>query len=104
LCHLGPNGTWIYYSDTNHTIEIDVSEVAAMADDSSKRAHMDKDWHQTHCLFYWLKLHRTRTTGKMIEPRSDTEAHIRHCGMVFRKPGYGTISGVALDTNEALEE
>jgi hypothetical protein len=81
-----------------------VSEVAAMADDSSKRAHMDKDWHQTHCLFYWLKLHRTRTTGKMIEPRSDTEVHIRHCGMVFRKPGYGTISGVALDTNEALEE
>ena len=103
-CFPGPNGTWIYYADTEHTIELDVSEVAAMGDDPSLRAHMDKDWHQIHCFYYWLKLHRTRKNGKIIEPRSDTEGHIRHCGMVFREPGYGTISGVALNTNEAVAE
>ena len=100
----GPNGTWIYFANTEHTVELDVKEVSAFGDDPSKRAHMDKDWHQTHCFYYWLKLHRTRANGKIIEPRSDTEAHIRHCGMVFREPGYGTISGVALNTNEAVEE
>lgn len=100
----GPGGTWLYYADTAHTIEVNVAEVAAMGNDPSKRVHMDKDWHQTHCFFYWLKLHRSRFNGKIVEPRSDTEGHIRHCGMVFREPGYGTISGVALDTNEAVHE
>lgn len=100
----GPGGSWVYYADTAHTIEVDVSEVAAMGDDPSKRVHMDNDWHQIHCIYYWLKLHRSRSNGKIVEPRSDTEGHIRHCGMVFQGPPFGTISGVALDTNEAARE
>ncbi|KAH6680458.1 hypothetical protein B0J14DRAFT_695843 [Halenospora varia] len=100
----GPNGTWIYWADTDHTIEMNVETVAAMGDDPSARAHMGTTWHRVHCVFYWRKLFRTKFNGKIIEPRSDTEDHIKHCGMVFQEPGYGTISGVALNTNEVVAE
>ena len=100
----GPNGTWVYYADTEHTIEVDVATVAAMGDDPSARVHMGKTWHMIHCIFYWRKQFRTRFNGKIVEPRSDTADHIKHCGMVFQEPGYGTISGVALNTNEMVAE
>jgi hypothetical protein len=100
----GPNGTWLYFADTEHKTLVDVSRVAAMGDDPSARVHMDKTWHRVHCVYYWLKLFRTRENGKIIEPRSDTEGHIRHCGKVFADSGYGTISGVALNTNELVVE
>jgi hypothetical protein len=100
----GPNGTWLYFANTEHTIEVDVATVAAMGDDPSARAHMGKTWHMVHCLFYWRKQFRARFNGKIVEPRSDTEVHIKHCGMVFQDPGYGTISGVALNTNEEVVE
>jgi hypothetical protein len=100
----GPNGNWVYYADTLHTIEVDVSVVAAMGDNTSARVHMDENWHILHCIFYWRKQFRTKANGKMIEPRSDSERHIKHCGIVFQKPSYGTISGVALNTNGVLEE
>lgn len=100
----GPNGTWLYYADTDHTIEVDFETVAAMGDDPTARVHMGKTWHMIHCIFYWRKQYRTRLNGKIVEPRSDSEAHIKHCGMVFQEPGYGTISGVALNTNEMVAE
>jgi hypothetical protein len=100
----GPNGTWLYFADTEHTELVDAAAVAAMGDDPSARVHMDKTWHRVHCVYYWRKLFRTRFNGKIIEPRSDTEGHVKHCGMVFEKPGYGTISGVALNTNEQVAE
>ena len=100
----GPNGTWVYYADTEHTIEVDVETVASMGNDPTARVHMDKTWHTIHCIFYWRKQFRTRLNGKIVEPRSDSEAHIKHCGMVLQEPGYGTISGVALNTDEIEEE
>lgn len=96
----GPNGTWVYYADTKHTVVVDRETVAAMGDDLTMRVHMNERWHAVHCVYYWMKLYRTRFTGKIVEPRSDTEGHIKHCGMVMADPGYGTISGVALNTNE----
>ncbi|KAH8811323.1 hypothetical protein F5884DRAFT_854680 [Xylogone sp. PMI_703] len=96
----GPNGTWVYYADARHTIEVDPNEVAAMGDNSSARVHMNEHWHTIHCIFYWRKQFRTKLTGKIVEPRSDTEHHIKHCGEILQKPGYGTVSGVALNTNE----
>ncbi|KAE9970820.1 hypothetical protein BLS_004743 [Venturia inaequalis] len=100
----GPNGEWIYYADKLHTEEIDVAVVAAMGNDPSARVHMGKDWHMVHCVYYWRKQFRTRTNGKIVEPRSDTEDHIKHCGMVILEASYGTVSGVALNTNEAVDE
>lgn len=100
----GPNGTWIYYADTRHTEVVDVAAVAAMGDNSSARVHMSKDWHMIHCLYYWRKKFRMRDTGKIVEPRSDNEGHINHCIMVILGSSYGTISGVALNTNEIVVE
>jgi len=95
----GPNGTWLYYADTHHTIEVSLEEIALMADDPESRFHMSAQWHRIHCIFYWRKEHRFRFNGKMVEPRSDTEEHIHHCGQIFLGKGYGTISGVVLNTD-----
>lgn len=95
----GPNGTWIYYSDTRHTKEVDPEEVPAMGDKPDALVHMNRDWHTIHCIFYWRKQFRTRLNGKIVEPRSDSEHHIKHCGEIILGTSNGTVSGVALNTN-----
>ncbi|KAI0159056.1 hypothetical protein BJ166DRAFT_529259 [Pestalotiopsis sp. NC0098] len=86
----GPNGTWLYFKDTHHTIPISVEEIQWLGDTPDERFHMDYSWHEVHCLFYWRKEHRFRLNGKTLDPRSDTEEHIKHCGMVWaRKATYG---------------
>ncbi|KXH48796.1 hypothetical protein CSIM01_13682 [Colletotrichum simmondsii] len=84
----GPNGEWMYWADTAHTQEISVQEIAKMADNQAElRFHMSGHWHVLHCIFYWRKEHRARFNGKMVEPRSDNEKHIKHCGKIFLDPG-----------------
>ena len=95
----GPNGSWIYWADSNHTQEVSLEEVAAMADDPSARFHMSYDWHVTHCIFYWRKQYRSRFNGNIVEPRDDNEEHILHCGKVITNEVWGTVAGVALNTN-----
>lgn len=95
----GPDGTWIYYADRERTIQIDSDEVAALADHPEALVHMSVQWHTIHCIFYWRKQFRTRFNGKIVEPRSDSEHHIKHCGEIFLSGGSGTKSGVALNTN-----
>ncbi|KAK1710292.1 uncharacterized protein BDZ83DRAFT_540702, partial [Colletotrichum acutatum] len=95
----GPDGQWTYWADTAHTQEISVEEIAKMADNQEElRFHMSGHWHVLHCIFYWRKEYRARFNGKMVEPRSDNEKHIKHCGKIFLDPGYGTVAGVALNT------
>jgi len=91
---------WIYYADTRHTIQLSLEEIALMADDPEARFHMSAHWHKIHCIFYWRKEHRFRFNEKMVEPRSDSEEHIHHCGEIFLGKGYGTISGVVLNTDQ----
>lgn len=95
----GPNGTWLYYADRERTLPMDASDVAALADQPTALVHMSVQWHTLHCIFYWRKQFRARFNGKIVEPRSDTEHHIKHCGEIFLSPGSGTKSGVALVTN-----
>ena len=95
----GSNGTWIYYADRERTIQIDPNEVAGLGDRPEALVHMSVQWHTIHCIFYWRKQFRTRSNGKIVEPRSDSEHHIKHCGQIFLSPGSGTKSGVALNTN-----
>ena len=95
----GPNGRWIYWADSNHTQEVNLEEIAAMADDPSARFHMSYDWHVTHCIFYWRKQYRSRFNGKTVEPRDDSEEHILHCGKVIASKSWGTVAGVALNTD-----
>lgn len=65
----------------------------------SQRFHMSYDWHVVHCVYYWIKQYHTRTNGKIVEPRSDSEGHIRHCGNVIRNKVWGTVAGVVLNTD-----
>lgn len=95
----GPNGTWQYWSDTKHSQLMSLEEVAALADQPGGRFHMDNQWHVIHCIFYWMKEHRARFNGKMVEPRSDNEQHIKHCGHIFTHGAYGSIAGVPLNTD-----
>ncbi|CAI7574188.1 unnamed protein product [Penicillium glandicola] len=88
----GSNGTWIYYADREHTIQMGPDEVAALGDHPEALVHMSVEWHTVHCIFYWRK-----------QFRSDSEHHIKHCGQIFLSPGSGTKSGVALNTNAKKE-
>lgn len=97
----GPNGTWLYYADSAHTIILDLSAVKMLGNNRSAKVHMSEKWHKIHCMFYWRKQYRTQFNGKMVEPRSNSERHINHCGHVLRMPEVGTVSGVELNTNES---
>ena len=95
----GPNGTWEYWADTKHTQPMSLEEIAALADHPGQKFHMDNEWHVIHCIFYWRKEHRARFNGKIVEPRSDNEGHIEHCGHIFKHGAYGTVAGVPLNTD-----
>lgn len=86
----GPNGTWLYWpgSDRQHKQVLNLSEVAALADDEQNNmVRTSADWHFHHCFFYWRKLHRAGLSGKIVEPDYNHEEHIRHCGIVFEERG-----------------
>ena len=95
----GVDGKWTYWSDSAHTKEISVEEISQMGGNPELRFHMTGHWHVIHCIFYWRKEHRARFNGKMVEPRSDSEEHIKHCGNIFLDPGHDTVAGVALNTD-----
>lgn len=79
----GPNGTWKYYVDEMGTSSLDPAEVELLADSRGQLYWTTFEWHVVHCYFYWLKLHRSRFTGRTVEGRYDNEKHIRHCGKLF---------------------
>jgi hypothetical protein len=95
----GADGKWTYWADSAHTKEISVDEIAKMAGNQEFRFHMSGHWHVLHCIFYWRKEYRARFNGKVVEPRSDNENHIKHCGKMFLDPGNDTVAGVALNTD-----
>jgi hypothetical protein len=95
----GSNGTWIYWADRNHTQELSMPEVMALADDPAARFHVSWEWHVVHCYMYWIKQFRAKTTGIIVEARFDNEGHIRHCAEVFQNRVYGTSSGVVLNAD-----
>lgn len=101
----GPDGSWIYWVDRNHTQEIPLEELATKGDDPDFRFHMSIEWHKVHCIYYWRKEHRARFNGKKVERRSDSEPHINHCGMILSgMAGPGTVAGVELNMDQVEEE
>lgn len=100
----GLDGSWTYWLDRNHTAEISIEDLAAKGDDPNFRFHMSIEWHKMHCIFYWIKEHRTRFNGKRVEGRSDSEKHIKHCGMILNgMTGPGTVAGVELNMDDVHE-
>ena len=92
----GPNGSWIYWADREHTQELSLYEVSLYAERQPELFHTSLEWHRKHCIWSWLKEHRAKFNGVTYDPRSDTEAHIRHCGMMLTEESNGTTSGVVL--------
>lgn len=92
----GPNGSWTYWADKEHTQELTLYEVSLYADRQPELFHTSLEWHRKHCIWSWLKEHRSKFNGIIYDPRSDTEAHIRHCGKMLLEDSNGTTSGVAL--------
>jgi hypothetical protein len=95
----GIDGKWTYWTDAAHTKEISVNEIAKMAGNEELRFHMTGHWHVIHCIFYWRKEHRARLNEKIVEPRSFSEKHVKHCGKIILDPGRDTVAGVALNTD-----
>ncbi len=97
----GPNGTWTYWTDQNHTKEIAVEDLGALADEPEGGIfYSTHRWHLVHCFFYWRKAIRAKTLGITLEQRYDTESHAIHCSkMMDADPSKGALSGVALNSN-----
>jgi hypothetical protein len=96
----GVDGKWTYWTDSSHTKEISIEDIAKMGGSQEFRFHMSGHWHVIHCIFYWRKEHRAHFNGKMVEPWSDSEKHIKHYGNIFLDPGHDTVAGVALNTDD----
>jgi hypothetical protein len=79
----GPNDSWRYYADKPDQPELSLSEVALLADVPGAIYYTTMEWHIVHCVYYWKKLHRSRWTGVLVEPRYDSEKHIDHCLKMF---------------------
>lgn len=92
----GPNGSWVYWADKEHMQELTLYEVSLYADRQPELFHTSLEWHRKHCIWSWLKEHRSKSNGVIYDPRSDTEAHIRHCGKMLMEFSNGTTSGVVL--------
>lgn len=95
----GPNGTWLYWADKEHTQPLSVHDISMYADlGTSHLFHMSIEWHRQHCLYSWLKEHRFKTRpDKIFDPRSDSDGHIYHCMTVFNTPREETHAGAVLE-------
>lgn len=104
----GPAGEWTYWADSNHTIELTLDEIASHGGDANFRFQATADWHLHHCLFYWRKQFRARSTGVLVEARYNTERHIVHCigvalGRRHGKPPHNSESGVVLNSDVVVD-
>ncbi|KAI1374712.1 hypothetical protein F4677DRAFT_424524 [Hypoxylon crocopeplum] len=80
----GPNGEWTYWRDREGTKEISTEEISQNAGNETFRVYMTSEWHVAHCLFYWRREHQFKVNGKTLDPRFDTENHIKHCIYTIR--------------------
>lgn len=96
----GPHGSWRYWTDSNHTLEISPGEIGNHVDDYSFRFYSTAEWHIAHCFFYWRKQFRSQFNGVLVEPRYDSEKHINHCGSLFlARSSKGVMSGIRLESD-----
>ncbi|KAL1626450.1 hypothetical protein SLS56_006854 [Neofusicoccum ribis] len=97
-----PNGSWPYYTDWDKNGRLTIEEVAALADVGG-HFFTTHEWHIAHCTYSWLKQVRAQERGTVIEKRSTTEGHTKHCGMMALKRDaldeVVTGSGVALNAD-----
>ncbi|KAF2035916.1 hypothetical protein EK21DRAFT_45033, partial [Setomelanomma holmii] len=74
-----PSGGWLYWADKNRTQSLTLEQVGRYADIQPENFHMSYEWHRQHCFFLWRKEHRMKARGRVFDPRSDSEHHVKHC-------------------------
>ncbi|KAI1110466.1 hypothetical protein F5Y14DRAFT_465633 [Nemania sp. NC0429] len=96
----GANGSWEYFADANGTILLSLHEVGLLGEIGGT-FWVSRDWHIAHCLFYWQKYFRMRTTNVVMEKRFDSLHHILHCTKLARnpKPDYLVLIEVPVQMN-----
>ncbi len=72
--------TWRWYLDAQGDREVPIEQVR-----EGELDHLFVTWefHMTHCVFMWKKLHRAMLGGKMVDSYSWEYDHTRHCGMMI---------------------
>ncbi|KAH6641166.1 hypothetical protein F5144DRAFT_506199 [Chaetomium tenue] len=81
----GPEGSWEYFADKEGKVALDLEQVAALGETGGS-FWASRDWHIVHCLFYWQKYVRMRTTNIVMEERFDSLHHVKHCTRLIRNP------------------
>lgn len=83
----GPNGTWEFWWDHEHTKPMSIAEVSLLPDDPNGAFYSTWEFHVKHCTYQWRK--HTRGLEKGIT-NMDIEnvglGHIQHCeGVILRQ-------------------
>ncbi|EPE31858.1 hypothetical protein GLAREA_11940 [Glarea lozoyensis ATCC 20868] len=98
------DGSWNYYTDSKKTGTYTLDQVAALAD-TGIYYYNTQAWHLAHCTYNWRKSLRTRWTGVVMEARSDTEGHVKHCEAMMKNglplDYVGTVSAITFDADAA---
>ena len=98
----GPDGTWNYFADSNRTVRITVEEVSMLAD-QRRKFYTDWEWHVGHCLYYWHKDFRSKSTKVTVEKRYATYGHLSHCeDVIYSDKSLTSNAGVALNATSFL--
>ncbi|MCJ1310494.1 hypothetical protein MMC25_004158 [Agyrium rufum] len=79
---------WEWFEDQNQTQPIP-QEVALSG--NYEGLYVNWDYHITHCVFMWRKMHRAFQRGgkSAIDGYIAPEAHTKHCGMMLVRQGVG---------------
>jgi len=78
----GPLGAWDYFTNVRGTEKLNESQIDEYAV-LGRTYFTTREWHIAHCVFTWRKQFRARSTSKIVEPWSESEDHIMHCGNYF---------------------
>ncbi|KAM4064469.1 hypothetical protein HRG_005162 [Hirsutella rhossiliensis] len=81
----GPEGAWSYFADANGTIPLNKTQMGELGE-TGGTFWASRNWHIAHCVFYWQKYWRIRKTGRVMEKRFDTLAHVKHCSRLILNP------------------
>ncbi|KJZ71683.1 hypothetical protein HIM_08921 [Hirsutella minnesotensis 3608] len=81
----GPEGAWMYFADANGTTPLNKTQLGELGE-TGGTFWVSRKWHIAHCVFYWQKYWRIRRTGRVMEKRFDTLAHVQHCSRLILNP------------------
>ncbi|KAK6396259.1 hypothetical protein LTR65_009341 [Meristemomyces frigidus] len=80
----GPNGTWEFWKDHEHTIPMTLEEVSLIPDDPDGAFYGTWEFHVKHCTYQWRKFIRAMEKGVInLDMENTGTGHVDHCEMVI---------------------